>query len=77
MQISSECAQRGCAIPILVQLFVPLGSDTDDWPTTRHVGSSPPRVAPLRLDGDAKNGQQLRLGVASPPGNSQETSSHG
>ena len=76
MQISSECVERGRAIPILAQLFVPLGSDTDDWPTMRCVGSSPPRVAPLRLDGYAKNGQQLRLCVASPPVNSQETPSH-
>ena len=66
MQRSSECAEHRCTIPVLVEIFVPLDIDADDWP--------PPRVAPLRLDGDANKGKPLRLCVASPPG---ETPCHG
>ena len=71
---SSECTDDGRVIPVLAQLFVPPDSDTDDWPTMPLVGSPPPRVAPLCLDGDANKGKPLRLCVASPPG---ETPCHG
>jgi hypothetical protein len=77
MQVSIECADRGRAIQVLVQLFVPLDSDVDDWPTTARGGSPPERVAPLRLNGGSKKGKPLRLGVASPAGESQETPCHG
>ena len=44
---------------------------TDDWPTTPRDGSPPPRVARLRLNGDAMKAKPLRLCVASSPDESQ------